>query len=366
MSHQSLAKNPCKFNFSAGPSMLPSEVMKKASAEFLNWNKTGMSVMEMSHRGKEFTSIFRKTEQDLRKVFQVPKNYHILFLQGGAITQNFMVPMNLLNNGTASYVVSGYWSKRTYNDALAFQNINLAASSESEEYVSAPEFNDWNFSQNDSYVHFCQNETIHGVEYFNTPSIDVPLVVDMSSTILSRQVDISKYGVIYAGAQKNVGPSGLTILIVRDDLLDRSRIDTPTTYNWKIQSENDSMINTPTTYSIYMAGLVFEWLIGCGGLNEIEKLNIKKSKLLYDYIDNSNFYYNEIDNNYRSRMNVPFRIRDDELTMKFVEEAESAGLYQLKGHRLVGGLRASIYNAMPIEGIEELLNFMNDFEKNNK
>ena len=346
--------------------MLPYDVMKKASAEFVNWNHTGMSVMEMSHRGKEFMAIFRKTEQDLRKVFQIPKNYHILFLQGGAITQNFMVPMNLLNDMTASYIVSGYWSKRTYNDALAFGNINLAASSESENYLSPPEFSEWNFSKDDSYLHFCQNETIHGVEYFNTPSINIPLVADMSSTILSRQIDISKYGVIYAGSQKNIEPSGLTILIVRDDLLGRSRIDTPTTHNWKIQSENDSMINTPTTYSIYMAGLVFEWLIGLGGLEEIEKLNIKKSKLLYDYIDNSDFYYNEINNDYRSRMNVPFRIIDDELTMKFVVEAESAGLYQLKGHRLVGGLRASIYNAMPIKGIEELLNFMDDFKKNNK
>ena len=229
--------------------MLPYDVMKKASAEFVNWNHTGMSVMEMSHRGKEFMAIFRKTEQDLRKVFQIPKNYHILFLQGGAITQNFMVPMNLLNDMTASYIVSGYWSKRTYNDALVFGNINLAASSESEDYLSPPEFSDWNFSKDDSYLHFCQNETIHGVEYFTTPSINIPLVADMSSTILSRQIDISKYGVIYAGSQKNIGPSGLTILIVRDDLLGRSRIDTPTTHNWKIQSENDSMINTPTTYS---------------------------------------------------------------------------------------------------------------------
>ena len=355
-------KNPCKYNFSAGPSMLPKEVMTIAHQEFLNWNKTGMTVLEMSHRGKEFMSIFKNVEKNLRDLFHVPNNYKILFLQGGAITQNFMVPMNLLGNKSASYVVSGYWSKRTYDDAQVFKNIKIAATSESNNYVKAPNQNEWVYSDDDSYIHFCQNETIHGVEYFDDPKINIPVVVDMSSTILSRQIDISKYGVIYAGAQKNIGPAGLTIVIVRDDLLGLNQKQTPTTHNWKIQAENDSMINTPTTYSIYMAGLVFEWLLKMGGLKVIEEKNKIKSKLLYEFIDQSNFYYNDIDPINRSRMNIPFRIINDDLTMKFVEEAENAGLYQLKGHRLVGGLRASIYNAMPIEGVEALINFMIEFE----
>ena len=359
-------KSSCKYNFSAGPSMLPEEVMKKAQHEFLNWENSGMSVMEMSHRGKEYLSIFKKAQNNLRSLFNVPKNYSILFLQGGAITQNFMVPMNLLNNKTASYVVSGYWSKRTFNDAQAFGSINLAATSESHNYLKAPGFKDWDFSNDDSYIHFCLNETIHGVEYFSDPDLSVPIVVDMSSTILSRQIDISKYGIIYAGSQKNIGPSGLTIAIVRNDLMGNASKQTPTTFNWKIQSENDSMINTPTTYSIYMAGLVFEWLINIGGLEEIEKRNIEKAKLLYDFIDQSEFYYNEIDAENRSRMNVPFRIFNDDLTMKFVEFAENSGLYQIKGHRLVGGLRASIYNAMPLKGVEALIEFMMDFEKKYK
>jgi phosphoserine aminotransferase len=358
---------PCQFNFSAGPAMLPKEVMEKAKDEFLNWHDTGMSVLEMSHRGKEYMSIFKKTEENLRELFNIPNNYKILFLQGGAITQNFMVPMNLIQGEDASYIVSGYWSKRTFNDAQVFGNINLAASSESDNYLTAPKYEDWNFSPTDKYIHFCLNETIHGVEYFEDPNIEnVPIVVDMSSTILSRQVDVAKYGVIYAGAQKNIGPSGLTLVIVRDDLIGYSQKETPTTFNWKIQSENDSMINTPSTYSIYMAGLVFNWLLDMGGLDVIEKKNIQKSKMLYDFIDNSEFYYNEINKSNRSRMNVPFRMIKDELTMKFVEDAELAGLYQIKGHRLVGGLRASIYNAMPIEGVEALINFMMDFELKNK
>ncbi len=357
----------CKYNFSAGPALLPKAVMEKANSEFMNWNNTGMSVMEMSHRGKEFMSIFRNVESSFRKVFCVPENYKILFLQGGAITQNFMVPMNIKRDKQASYVVSGYWSKRSFNDAQCFSAVNLAASSEGKDFILAPKYSDWQYDKNDAYVHFCLNETIHGVEYFSDPEkIHVPVVADMSSTILSRKIDVSKYGVIYAGAQKNIGPSGLTLLIVRDDLIGHASASTPTTFNWQIQSENDSMINTPTTYSIYIAGLVFDWILDQGGLESMEKINIAKSQLLYSYIDDSDFYYNTIDKENRSRMNIPFRIINDEITMKFVEEAEAAGLYQLKGHRLVGGLRASLYNAMPIEGVEALLNFMDDFAQKNK
>ncbi len=356
----------CQFNFSAGPSLLPKDVMLRAQSEMINWDNTGMSVMEMSHRSKEYTPIILNAEKNLRTLLNIPQNYRVLFLQGGAITQNFMVPMNLLSGNSASYVVSGYWSKRTYDDAQPFSNINLAASSESIGYKKAPIVESWKIGKTDSYIHFCQNETIHGVEYFESlKNQKVPIVCDMSSTILSRPIDISQYGVIYAGAQKNIGPSGLTILIVRDDLLGQADKKTPTPFNWQIQSENNSMINTPTTYSIYMAGLVFDWLIDQGGLEAIEELNIKKSKYLYNFIDSSNLYTSDIVNENRSRMNVPFRIINEDLTSKFLIEAEKDGLYQLKGHRLVGGLRASIYNAMPFDGVKALVEFMSKFEKNN-
>ena len=354
----------CRYNFSAGPAILPKEVLEQVQSELIDWHGTGMSVIEMSHRGKQYLPILDEAENDLRNIFSIPKNYKVLFLQGGAITQNFMVPMNLLAGRSASYVASGYWSKRTYNDAQPFENIHLAASSESINFIKAPDESEWKHSSSDAYVHFCMNETIHGVEYFDVPeNIKVPLVCDMSSNILSRPMDIDKFGVIYAGAQKNIGPAGLTLLIVRDDLIDFADKKTPTTFNWKIQSDNKSMINTPSTFSIYVAGLVFKWIEKNGGLRMIEKKNIEKADYLYKYIDSSGFYYNNIDKNNRSRMNVPFRIHDDELTMKFVAEAEEQGLYQLKGHRLVGGLRASIYNAMPMEGVEALVEFMEIFEK---
>jgi len=355
-----------QYNFSAGPAMLPKEVMLKAQHEFLNFNETGISVMEMSHRSKEYLPIVEKAEKNLRNLLNIPNNYKVLFLQGGAITQNFMVPMNLLSNRSASYVVSGYWSKRTYNDAQPFGTIKLAASSEPNNFKKVPSFGSWNFDNNDAYVHFCQNETVHGNEYFDTFKIpEVPLVCDMSSTILSRPVNIDDYGVIYAGAQKNIGPSGLTIVIVRDDLLSFADQKTPSTLNWKIQAENNSMINTPTTFSIYMAGLVFEWLLDLGGLKKIEELNIKKSNYLYNFIDADDFYINDIEIKNRSRMNVPFRMVNDDLTKKFVATAEEKGLYALKGHRVVGGLRASLYNAMPFDGVECLVEFMKDFKKNN-
>ena len=354
----------CTYNFSAGPAVLPKSVMLRAQAEMIDWHDSGMSVMEMSHRGKHYMSIIEKVESDFRSLFNVPKNYKVLFLQGGAIAQNSMVPLNLLNGKKANYVVSGYWSKRSYQDALPFGDMSIAASSESIGYTKAPDLQEWKIDSSASYIHFCSNETIHGVEYFDLPSVKtIPVVADMSSHILSRPVDVSQFGVIYAGAQKNIGPAGLTIVIVRDDLLEVASPLTPSVFNWKTQAENQSMINTPTTYSIYMAGLVFEWLIELGGLAAIEKQNIKKAELLYSYIDSSDFYSNPIDIKNRSRMNVPFRIQNEDLHASFVTGAENLGMIGLKGHRLVGGIRASIYNAMPIEGIQALVDYMKDFEK---
>ena len=354
----------CTYNFSAGPAVLPKSVMLRAQAEMIDWHDSGMSVMEMSHRGKHYMSIIEKVESDFRSLFNVPKNYKVLFLQGGAIAQNSMVPLNLLNGKKANYVVSGYWSKRSYQDALPFGDMSIAASSESIGYTKAPDLKEWKIDSSASYIHFCSNETIHGVEYFDLPSVKtIPVVADMSSHILSRPVDISQFGVIYAGAQKNIGPAGLTIVIVRDDLLEVASPLTPSVFNWKTQAENQSMINTPTTYSIYMAGLVFEWLIELGGLTAIEKQNIKKAELLYSCIDSSDFYSNPIDIKNRSRMNVPFRIQNEDLHASFVTGAENLGMIGLKGHRLVGGIRASIYNAMPIEGVQALVDYMKDFEK---
>ena len=267
----------CTYNFSAGPAVLPKSVMLRAQAEMIDWHDSGMSVMEMSHRGKHYMSIIEKVESDFRSLFNVPKNYKVLFLQGGAIAQNSMVPLNLLNGKKANYVVSGYWSKRSYQDALPFGDMSIAASSESIGYTKAPDLKEWKIDSSASYIHYCSNETIHGVEYFDLPSVKtIPVVADMSSHILSRPVDISQFGVIYAGAQKNIGPAGLTIVIVRDDLLEVASPLTPSVFNWKTQAENQSMINTPTTYSIYMAGLVFEWLIELGGLAAIKNKILRK------------------------------------------------------------------------------------------
>jgi phosphoserine aminotransferase len=352
------------FNFSAGPAVLPKPVLARAQAEMLDWHGSGMSVMEMSHRGKEFTSILEKTEADLRSLMGVPNNYKVLFLQGGAIAENAMVPMNLLENKSADYVVTGAWSKRSVEDARAFGQIDIAASSEQGGFTHVPAFDSWRLNKNAAYVHICTNETINGVEFDGLPNTgDVPIVADMSSHILSRPSDVSKFGVIYAGAQKNIGPAGLCIVIVRDDLLDRASKLTSAVFNWKTQAENQSMINTPPTYSIYIAGLVFEWLQAQGGVAGIEQHNIKKANLLYDYIDSTNFYSNNIALNNRSRMNVPFFLHDEALNAAFLKGADAAGLLQLKGHRMVGGMRASIYNAMPIEGVQALVNYMKNFEK---
>ncbi len=355
------------YNFSAGPAVLPAPVLEHAQAEMLDWHGSGMSVMEMSHRGKEFTSILEKTEADIRTLLNIPSNYKVLFLQGGAIAENAIIPMNLLNNKAADYAVTGYWSKRSVSDAGAYGKINVVASSEGVNttaggFTHVPDFASWQLNQDAAYVHICTNETINGLEFDGVPNTgDVPIVADMSSHILSRPVDVSQFGVIYGGAQKNIGPAGLCIVIVRDDLLNRASPLTPAVFNWKTQAENQSMINTPPTYSIYIAGLVFEWLLQQGGVQAIEQKNIAKAQLLYDYIDSTDFYSNNIQHNNRSRMNIPFFLRDESLNSAFLKGAEEHGLLQLKGHRVVGGMRASIYNAMPIEGVAALINYMQAF-----
>ncbi|MBF4988608.1 3-phosphoserine/phosphohydroxythreonine transaminase [Methylophilus sp. 14] len=352
------------FNFSAGPAVLPKPVLERAQAEMLDWHGSGMSVMEMSHRGKEFTSILEKTEADLRKLLAIPANYKVLFLQGGAIAENAIIPMNLLNGKSADYVVTGSWSKRSVEDAKAYGQINIVASAEAGGFTTVPAFTDWKLNKDAAYVHYCTNETINGVEFLEVPDTHgVPIVADMSSHILSRPIDVSKYGVIYGGAQKNIGPAGLCLVIVREDLLEQASPLTPAVFHWKTQADNQSMINTPPTYSIYIAGLVFEWLLAQGGVEAIEQINIAKANLLYNCLDQTEFYSNDIEPAYRSRMNIPFRLRDESLNDAFLKAADTRGLLQLKGHRSVGGMRASIYNAMPIEGVQALVEFMQEFEK---
>ncbi|HBH60785.1 MAG TPA: 3-phosphoserine/phosphohydroxythreonine transaminase [Nitrospiraceae bacterium] len=355
------------FNFSAGPAMLPEEVMKKAALEMTDWNGSGMSVMEMSHRSKEYISIAEKSEKDLREMMSIPDTYKILFLQGGASSQFAMVPMNLLRGkDTADYINTGAWSKKAIAEAKLFCKVNIAASSEASKFTTIPPRSEWSLNPEAAYVHYTPNETIGGVEFHTIPEVgNVPLVADMSSTILSRPVDVSKYGVIYAGAQKNIGPAGLTIVIVRENLIGKVISGTPTMFSYETHSKADSMYNTPPTYSWYIAGLVFEWIKNKGGLKVMAEINKRKAGKLYDAIDNSNFYSNPVDPYYRSWMNIPFTLAKPELDSKFLEEAKAAGLVTLKGHRSVGGMRASIYNAMPEAGIDALIAFMKDFEKKN-
>jgi phosphoserine aminotransferase len=353
------------FNFSAGPAVLPESVLRQAAAEMLDWHGSGMSVMEMSHRGKEFIGIAAKAEADLRTLLAIPANYKVLFLQGGAIGENAIIPMNLLGGrNSADYVNTGEWSKKSIKEAKKYCTVNVAASAEDANFTYVPKQDTWKSNRDAAYLHICSNETIGGVEYHWTPDTgDVPLVADMSSHILSRPLDVSKYGVIYAGAQKNIGPAGLTIVIVRDDLLDRALPITPSAFHWKEQAEADSMLNTPPTYAIYIAGLVFEWLLAQGGLAAIEQKNIAKAALLYDYLDQTPFYRNPVRKEDRSRMNVPFKLKDESLDEAFLKGAKEAGMIQLKGHRSVGGMRASIYNAMPVEGVQALVAYMKAFEK---
>ncbi len=353
------------YNFSAGPAALPETVLRQAADEMLDWQGSGMSVMEMSHRGKEFMSIHAEAQHLLRELLAVPSNYRILFMQGGAIAENAIVPMNLLRGFTgADYIDTGEWSKRSIEEARKYCEVNVAASSREGGYTSIPPRDSWKLDPNAAFVHICANETIGGVEYHFTPDVgEVPLVADMSSDILSRPVDVSNYGLIYAGAQKNIGPAGLTLVIVRDDLLDRALPICPSAFHWKEQAEAESMLNTPPTYAIYIAGLVFEWLLAQGGLAKIEKKNIAKAALLYDYLDQSSFYVNPVAKADRSRMNIPFKLPDEALDEPFLKGAKAAGMVQLKGHRSVGGMRASIYNAMPIEGVQALVDYMQEFER---
>ena len=352
------------FNFCAGPAMLPVPVMAKAQQEFVNWHNTGCSVMELSHRSKEFVAVAEQAEVDLRELMNIPHNYKVLFCHGGGRGQFSAVPLNLLPQGkTADYVVSGSWSKAAAKEAQNFGDINVIDVAEkTENGITLQPSEQWPLTKDAAYVHYCPNETVDGIEMFTVPETNgVPLVADMSSTILSREIDVAKFALIYAGAQKNIGPSGLTIVIVRDDLLDQATKATPSIMNYTLIANNGSMHNTPPTYAWYLAGLVFQWLKEQGGVANIAQLNQQKATLLYDAIDNSDFYVNHIAPQYRSLMNVPFWLKNEELNSEFLAQAEQAGLTALKGHRSVGGMRASIYNAMPLEGVQALVDFMKKF-----
>jgi phosphoserine aminotransferase len=353
------------WNFSAGPAVLPQEVLARAGDEMLDWHGSGMSVMEMSHRGREFMGIAAEAEKDLRELLSIPPGYKVLFLAGGATLQFAAVPMNLLaGRGKADFVVTGEWSARAAREAAGFCDARIAATSEDRKFTYAPAQDAWKVRPDAAYVHYCSNETIGGVEFQWTPDTgSVALVADASSHILSRPLDVAKFGLIYAGAQKNIGPAGLTIVIVREDLLGHAMKGTPTVLDYKLQADADSMLNTPATYGIYMSGLVFKWLKQLGGLPEMEKRNLAKSRLIYDVLDASGFYRTAVAKADRSRMNIPFNLPDARLDGVFLKGAEERGMIQLKGHRIVGGIRASIYNAMPVEGVLALSTYMREFEK---
>ena len=347
--------------------MLPDEVMKIAASELTDWHDSGMSVMEMSHRSKEFISIAEKAEADLREIMSIPDNYEVLFLQGGASSQFAIVPMNLLGKcNTADYINTGSWSKKAVAEAKRFCNVNIAATSESSNFMTIPSSSEWSLNPDAAYVHYTPNETIGGVEFHSIPETgDVPLVADMSSTILSRPIDVSRYGLIYAGAQKNIGPAGITIVIVRKDLIKEPIAGTPAMFSYQTHAKAKSMYNTPPTYSWYISGLVFAWIKAGGGLEAMAKINKRKAEKLYSAIDSSGFYTNPVEPECRSWMNVPFMLARPDLDKQFLEQAGESGLLTLKGHRSVGGMRASIYNAMPEEGVNSLIEFMVEFEKKN-
>jgi phosphoserine aminotransferase len=352
------------YNFSAGPSMLPLAVLEQAAKEMTDYNSSGMSVMEMSHRSPVYESIISQTEKDLRSLMSIPDNYKVLFLQGGATTQFSAVPLNLMKTGKADYIVSGQFSSKAAKEAERYGKVTVLASSKDKNFTYVP-FVD-KFSPDADYVHICWNNTIYGTKFNYIPETgDIPLVADMSSAILSEPVDVSKFGVIYAGAQKNMGPAGLTVVIVREDLIGNALPATPVMLDWKTQAENDSMYNTPPCYSIYMAGLVFKWIMALGGLGEMKQINRKKAAILYNYLDNSKLFKPTAQKEFRSMMNVCFVTGNEDLDKQFCKEAEKAGFVNLKGHRSVGGMRASIYNAMPVEGVEKLVEFMADFERRN-
>jgi len=354
------------FNFSAGPAGLPQAVMQQAQQELIDWQGLGTSVMEISHRSKEFIKVAEDAEQDLRDLLNIPDNYKVLFCQGGARAQFAAVPLNLLGDAkTATYIDGGYWAKSAVAEAKKYCEPDVFdAKTEINGKAAILPVSEWKIAPEAAYVHFCPNETIDGIAINELPITDKPIVADMSSTILSREIDVSKYGVIYAGAQKNIGPSGITIVIVRDDLLGMAKQVLPSVLDYSVLAEKDSMFNTPPTFAWYLSGLVFKWLKAQGGVKAIEQVNRAKASLLYDYIDQSDFYRNDVHSANRSLMNVPFQLMKPELDTTFLELAEMKGLKALKGHRAVGGMRASIYNAMPLEGIQALVDFMQEFEKN--
>jgi phosphoserine aminotransferase len=353
------------FNFSPGPAMLPEPVLRKAQAELLDWQGSGMSVMEVSHRGTDFIEFAARSERTLRKLLGVPDDYKVLFLQGGATLQFAAVPLNLAPAGSvADYVVTGNWGEKAVQEAERYIRVNVAATGKASKFTTVPEPRTWQVSDSAAYLHYTPNETVFGVEMHSVPEVSAaPLVADMSSTLLSRPIDVKRFGLIYAGAQKNIGPAGLAIVIVREDLLGRARRETPGVIDYKTMAENDSMWNTPSTLSWYFAGLVFDWLEEQGGLAAIGKINERKAKKLYAAIDTSGFYKNPVDKAYRSWMNIPFTLADAALDKPFLQEAKAAGLTNLKGHRVVGGMRASLYNAMPEAGVDALVAFMADFAK---
>ncbi|UGQ47550.1 3-phosphoserine/phosphohydroxythreonine transaminase [Massilia endophytica] len=350
------------YNYSAGPAVLPKEVLQQAAAEMLDWHGSGMSVMEMSHRGPEFISIYREAEKDVRELLAVPENYRILFMQGGGLGHNAIIPMNMLGGRSAptiDFIQTGSWSSKSINEAKRYANVNVAAKG----VTSVPPQSEWKLTPGAAYLHICTNETIDGIEIDFVPTAqgDTPLVADMSSHILSRPVDVSKYGVIFGGAQKNIGPAGVTMVIVREDLIGKALPICPSAFDWKNVADNESMYNTPPTYGIYIAGLVFKWLKKQGGVAAMEQRNIEKAKLLYAALDADDFYQNRVAKEYRSRMNIPFYLRDESQNEAFLAGAKARGLLQLKGHKSVGGMRASIYNAMPIEGVQALVDYLNEF-----
>ncbi len=355
------------YNFSAGPAMMPEQVLKRAADEMLEYGDSGQSVMEMSHRSKEYQAIIDSVEAKLRQVMSIPDNYKVLFLQGGASSQFAMIPLNLMNrNNKADFVITGQWANKAYQEASRYGKCNVVASSKDKTFSYIPELDKSKFDPEADYFHICYNNTIYGTRFNELPDTgDVPLIADMSSCILSEPVDVSKFGLIYAGAQKNMGPAGLTVVIIREDLIGNAMDITPTMFNYKIHADNGSMYNTPPTYGIYILGLVLDWIIEKGGLTEMAKLNRRKAELLYNYLDSSKLFKATVSGKDRSLMNIPFVTGSDELDAKFVSEAKKEGLINLKGHRTVGGMRASIYNAMPCEGVEKLVEFMRKFEAEN-
>ena len=356
------------YNFAAGPAVLPEEVLKEAAAEMLDYNGTGMSVMEMSHRSKAFEGIITEAEKTLRELMSIPENYKVLFLQGGGSQQFAMIPMNLMKNRVADYIKTGQWSKKAIEEAKIYGKVNVIASSEYKNYTYIPDLKNLKISDDADYVYICHNETVHGLKYNDIPETgDKILVADMSSDFLSEPVDVSKYGLIYAGAQKNVGPAGVVVVIIREDLItDDVLPGTPTMLKYKIHADNDSLYNTPPAYGIYICGKVFNWVKNKGGLQAMKKINEEKASILYDYLDSSSMFKGTVAKKDRSLMNVPFVTGNDELDAKFVKEAKAFGFENIKGHRTVGGMRASIYNAMPIKGVQALVDFMKKFEEENK